>query len=149
MIFVLVLLVTTDNLPCHVLSFFPVYAVLRIVLLVEQSKRHQTLIQSCGPKCAESKENMIQKVRTDSRRLLFTVHTLTALARSCHKIQQSTGQHSYNNFKCLAGLKMGCTCYIAVLPYDGAPKYAASRKRSLKIPPAVTSAPAPGPLHRR
>lgn len=29
--------------------------------------------------------------------------------------------------------------------YDGAPRYEASRKMSLKIPPAVTCAPAPGP----
>ena len=32
--------------------------------------------------------------------------------------------------------------------HEGAPRYAASRSRSLNTPPAVTSAPAPGPLQR-
>ncbi len=31
--------------------------------------------------------------------------------------------------------------------HEGAPRYAARRSRSLNTPPAVTSAPAPGPLH--
>ena len=33
------------------------------------------------------------------------------------------------------------------LAHEGAPRYAASLNKSLKTPPAVTSAPAPGPLH--
>ena len=33
------------------------------------------------------------------------------------------------------------------LAQEGAPKYAASLNKSLNTPPAVTSAPAPGPLH--
>lgn len=34
---------------------------------------------------------------------------------------------------------------LLLLLYEGAPRYAASRSRSLNTPPAVTAAPAPGP----
>lgn len=36
--------------------------------------------------------------------------------------------------------------HLTEAPQDGEPRYAASRNKSLKTPPAVTSAPAPGPL---